>query len=141
MNFRTAIPLRLAATVLAAIAPLAACAPDSSRGGEAARTEAGNVIVNDKSVQDLLQALREQGLAVPNPRDVTDSACADIGCVTEIDTDTVDILKFPSTGKAEIYAGQHHDVFLVTDTVVRFDPDTPEAERDAYRQAVKQAIQ
>lgn len=39
--------------------------------------------------------------------------CPDLGCQASVDTDTVSVMEFPSTGSAELYAGSTVDVFQV----------------------------
>jgi hypothetical protein len=98
-------------------------------------------VLNPSTIADLLAAIANAGLAAPNPRDVTQRDCADIGCMTKIDTDTVSIIKFPTTGRAELYAGSTHHVFLIEDVVMTFAESVPTDQRLAYERAVKRAVE
>ncbi len=98
-------------------------------------------LFNDKSVPELVDALTHAGLKVPNPHDVTATACPSVGCIQEVDSDTVDIMKFPDTRRAELYIGNHPGVFQVADVVVRFPGVTDPARREDYQRVVTRAIQ
>ena len=83
-------------------------------------------------------SIARNGLPVPNPRDVTNAECPEIGCIEKVDTDTVSIMKFPSSGRAEIYAASTHNVFQIVD--VAADRDHP-AVRTAGRIGVGLDVQ
>ena len=55
-------------------------------------------------------------------------------------TDAVSILKFPSTGRAELYASSMPAMTQVEDIVLIFDNSVTDAQRTAYGQVVKKAI-
>ena len=88
-----------------------------------------------------MAAIAKAGLAVPNPRDVTQRDCPAIGCAKKVDTDTVSIMQFPTPGRAELYAANIHDRLLVEDVVMMFSPSVPAGARPAYENAVKGAIE
>jgi hypothetical protein len=98
-------------------------------------------VLNPSTIADLLAAIANAGLAAPNPRDVTQRDCPDIGCMTKIDTDTVSIIKFSTTGRAELYAGSTHHVFLIEDVVMTFADSVPTGQRLEYERAVKRAVE
>jgi hypothetical protein len=81
------------------------------------------------------------GLAAPNPRDVTQRDCPAMGCTNKVETDTVSVIKFPSSGKAQLYAGSAHQVFQIADIVLTFAPSVPTTQWIAYEIAVKRAIE
>ena len=56
------------------------------------------------------------------------------------DTDTVSILKFPSTGRAELYAAAVRDMLQVEDIVVVYAPTMTGEQKAAYGQVVKTAM-
>jgi hypothetical protein len=92
------------------------------------------------TVNDILAAVSDAGLPVPNPRDVTQQECPDIGCTNKVDTDTVSIMKFASPGGAQLYAGSTHGVFQVVDVVLKFSPGVPPGQQRDYELAVKRAV-
>ena len=98
------------------------------------------MILNDISVAAVLDAINKAKLPAANPRDATASTCPDAGCVQATDTDTVSILKFPSTGRAELYAAAMPDMVQVEDIVVIFAPTVTGAQKSAYRRVVKSAV-
>ena len=96
--------------------------------------------LNPLTVDDILASIGKAGLAVPNPRDVTQSDCPEIGCTDKVETDTVSIIKFPTPGRAQLYAGSTHHVFQIEDVVMTFSSLVPTSQQLAYEEAVKRAI-
>ncbi len=92
------------------------------------------------SVAVVLAAIDAAHLPALNPHDVTASVCPAAGCTEARATDTVSILKFPSTGRAEIYAAAIRDMVQVEDVVLVFDSAVGDSQKQAYSQAVKRAV-
>jgi hypothetical protein len=116
--------------------------PDGSqRASPTATRSPPTVILNPSTVDDLLASIANAGLAVPNPRDVTARDCPDIGCTTKVETDTVSIIRFPSPGQAQVYAGSRHQVFQIADVVMIFSPSVPPSRQVEYQRVVKRAIE
>ncbi|WP_431235398.1 hypothetical protein ACQ856_13510 [Mycolicibacterium psychrotolerans] len=111
-----------------------------SHDATAPATRAGAVMLNDVSVAEVLTAITKAKLPALNARDVTASTCPTAGCLEATDTDTVSILKFPSTGRAELYAAAVPDMLQVEDVVVVFTPTLTSQQKAAYGQAVKNAM-
>lgn len=88
----------------------------------------------------LVAEFTKAGLQVPNPRDVTPTKCPPIGCVEAVDSDTVSIIKFGGTGKAERFAGATPDMYLIEDIVLVFGPAVPAGQRAAYEQIARRAV-
>ncbi|MFZ0834077.1 MAG: hypothetical protein WAM92_13535 [Mycobacterium sp.] len=126
-----------AVAVVASLAAANACDTNST-ARHAQRP--GAAVLNPATVEDLLHAITSAGLRAPNPRDVTSAECPQLGCTKKVVTDTISIIKFPSPGTAEMYAGEVPDRFQVTDVVVGFPPDMPPDQRTAYEGAVTRAI-
>lgn len=98
------------------------------------------VMLNDVSVATVLDAITTAKLPAINPRDTTSTRCPEAGCVGAIDTDTVSILKFPSTGRAELYAAAVPDMVQVEDVVVVFAPTLTGEQKAAYGKVVTKAM-
>ncbi|BBY59564.1 hypothetical protein [Mycolicibacterium sarraceniae] len=98
------------------------------------------VMLNDISVAALLDAFGKANLPAVNPRDATSAKCPEIGCVQATDTDTVTLLKFPSTGRAELYAAGVRDMLQVEDVVVVYAPTVSGEQKTAYGTVVKHAM-
>jgi hypothetical protein len=96
--------------------------------------------LNPLTAHDILASIGKAGLAVPNPRDVTQSDCPEIGCTDKVETDTLSIIKFPTPGRAQLYAGSTHHVFQIEDVVITFSSLVPTSQQLAYEEAVKRAI-
>lgn len=97
--------------------------------------------LNPLTVDDIVGSIGEAGLAVPNPRNVTQRDCPKIGCTTKVETDTVSILKFPSPGSAQLYAASTPSHFQIADVVMIFSPGVPSSEQLAYAAAVKRTVE
>ncbi|HUO39747.1 MAG TPA: hypothetical protein VMU34_18750 [Mycobacterium sp.] len=130
---------RLVVAVICAGAVVAAAGCHGS--GPGVTSQGGVAIFNNLSVEDLIASIAQAKLPVPNPRNVTAQECPTIGCIEKVDTDTVAVMKFPTTGKAELYAGATPQSFQVTDVVMTFDPGMPANERQHYEQVVTRDIQ
>ncbi len=133
---------RLIVASLALVAAVAGCGGggQDSNAPTAPATPAGPVILNDVSVAEVLDAINKAKLPALNPRDATASTCPAAGCVQATDTDTVSILKFPNTGRAEVYAAAMPDMLAVEDVVVIFLPTVTDEQKSAYRRVVKAAV-
>ncbi|WP_264001172.1 hypothetical protein, partial [Mycolicibacterium gadium] len=97
--------LSMGVTVVVLLAAaLQGCSPREAAAPSRPSAQSGPVMLNNVSVAEVLNALTKAKLPALNPHDVTASACPTAGCLEATDTDTVSILKFPSTGRAELYA-------------------------------------
>lgn len=132
---------RLLATVVSVAAlVVAACGAQISGSGHQTSHPGGAVRLNTTTVAEIVASFTDAGLAVPNAHDVGPQKCPQIGCIDAVDTDTVSIMKFPSTGKAELYAGSIPNMFQVEDVVLVFSSAVSPEARRAYEQAAKHAI-
>jgi hypothetical protein len=119
---------------------VAACGAQTSGGDYRTGRPSGAVILNTTTVGELVAAFTHAGLAVSNAHDVGPQKCPQIGCIDAVDTDTVSIMKFPSTGKAELYAASIPSMFQLEDVVLVFSSAvSPEAKR-AYEQVAKHTV-
>jgi hypothetical protein len=109
-------------------------------GAPAASTRGGAVMLNGVSVAAVLDAMTKAKLPVLNARDATASRCPAAGCLQAIDTDTVSIMKFPSSGRAELYAAGVRDMLQVEDIVVVFAPMLTSEQKVAYEKVVENAM-
>lgn len=105
------------------------------------QSPASNINLNISTVDDLLASIANAGLAAPNPRDVTQRDCPAIGCIVKVETDTVSIMRFPTSGRAQLYAGSTHHVFLIEDVVIGFSPAVSMNEKLAYEAAVERVME
>jgi hypothetical protein len=112
-------------------------APDRE---QSLRTTISNRL-NPLTIKDILVSIGKAGLAVPNPRDVTQRDCPEIGCANKVETDTVSIIKFPTPGKAQLYAGSTGHAFQIEDVVMTFTSLVRTNEQLAYEEAVKRAVE
>ncbi|MBI3690249.1 MAG: hypothetical protein HY239_06205 [Mycolicibacterium aromaticivorans] len=132
--------LFLSATAVGLAVVLAGCDGQDAGSPPRPSVPAGPVILNDASVGSVLSAITKSGLPAANPHDSTASRCPEAGCVQATDTDTVYILKFPSTGRAELYAAAVPDMLQIEDVVMVFATTVTSQQKAAYGQAVKNAM-
>jgi hypothetical protein len=132
---------RLVVAVLCAVA-VAACGPSNpGRQSSRATNPGGVAIFNNRSADDLITSIARSGLPVPNARNVTARDCPAIGCIEKVDTDAISIMKFLTTGQAELYAGSTQHVFQIADVVLSFAPTVPPNEQQQYEHVVTHEIQ
>lgn len=86
-----------------------------------------------------MDSILKAGLAAPNQRDVTSVKCPKLQCLQAIDSDTVSILKFPGTGKAELYAAAISNVYQVEDVVLTFAPTVTGDLKQQYESIVNRS--
>jgi hypothetical protein len=115
-------------------------------GGHAAtQTSEGNhsdtTILNPLTIDRILASISQAGLAVPNPRDVTQRDCPRIGCTNKVETDTFSVIMFPTPGRAQLYAGSIQHVFQIEDVVMTFTSGVPTDQQLAYERAVTHTVQ
>jgi hypothetical protein len=97
-------------------------------------------ILNTTTVAELVAAFTKAGLPVQNAHDVAQSKCPQIGCKEAVDSDTVSIIKFGSTGAAQRFAGATPDVYQIEDVVLVFSQAVPADQRAAYQSAARSAV-
>jgi len=97
-------------------------------------------VLNSVSVTEVLNAIDEAHLPALNPHDATAALCPTAGCTEARATDTVSILKFPSTGRAELYAATIPDMVQVEDIVLVFAAAVGDPQKQAYSRVAKRAI-
>lgn len=90
---------------------------------------------------DLMSMIAKAGLPVPDQRDVTAQDCPVIGCTDKIDSATVSVSTFPTTGAAETYAGSIHHEFLITNVVMEFGPTLSPDRQHAYEAVVARTVE
>ncbi|MDT7762066.1 MAG: hypothetical protein QOC63_1486 [Mycobacterium sp.] len=111
---------------------LGGCAGQATPGGASSASAAPGATTAWTLVKDITAA----GLAVPNPRDVTEQRCADIHCAGAVAADTVSILVFGRSRDAQLYESSLSNGYQVGDVVLEFAPTTAAAQRTAYETVV-----
>ncbi len=116
---------------------LGGCAGQPNPGGASSASQVPGPGAN--SAWALVNVLTAAGLAMPNPRDVTDQRCADIHCAGAVAADTVSILVFGRSRDAQLYEGSLSNGYQVGDIVLDFAPTTDAAQRTAYESVIARA--
>lgn len=116
---------------------LGGCAGQANPGGASSTSPAPAPGVT--SAWSLVNALSAAGLAVPNPRNVTDQRCADIHCAGAVAADTVSVLVFGRSRDAQLYEASLSNGYQVGDVVLEFAPTTDAAQIAAYEAVVARA--
>lgn len=129
------------ALCLIGIAAVAGCSQGSDGYPLQPPSTPSRGIVDPASVDDLLAAIAKAGLPVADRRDATGRDCPNIGCVQRVQTDTVTITRFPTSGQAEIYGSAHDDAYQIVDIVLSFAASTPPSARLGYERAVEKTIE
>lgn len=127
-------------TMVFIAAALVGCSSRDANPAPAPSAPAGPVMLNDVSTADVLDAITKAKLPAVNARDTTAATCPEAGCVEARATDTVTILKFPTTGRAELYAAAVPAMVQVEDIVLVFDKTVNDSQKNAYGQVVKNAL-
>ena len=117
---------------------VAACGTPNPAGQTSVPT--GRAILNTTTVADVVASFNAAGLPVPNPHDVAQSRCPDIGCTDAVDSDTVSVFKFGSTGAAQRFAGSTPDMYQIEDVVLVFTQAVPADEKAAYQNVARTAV-
>ena len=120
-----------------AVSILAACSHHEPATPNTAAS--GPPQLNGVSASQLMDSIVKAGLPAPNQRDVTSLKCPKLQCLQAIDTDTVSVLKFPGTGKAELYAAAISNVYQVEDVVLTFAPTVTGDLKRQYESVVNRA--
>ncbi|GAY17741.1 hypothetical protein [Mycobacterium sp. shizuoka-1] len=120
-------------------AALAGCAGHHA-AAPAPSAPQGAVMLNNVSVDAVMDGIAKANLPALNAHDVTAATCPEAGCLQATATDTVTILKFPSTGRAELYAAAVPDMLQVEDFVMVFAPTLTIEQKAAYGQVVTNAM-
>jgi len=123
---------------LAAVAMLAACSHTAPTTPNTAPVQVPAQL-NGVSAAQLMDAIVKAGLPAPNRRDTTAVKCPKLQCVQSIETDTVSVLKFPGTGRAQLYAAAISNVYQVEDVVLTFAPTVTADQKQDYERAVDRA--
>jgi hypothetical protein len=97
-------------------------------------------ILNNVTAAELVHDLAAAGLGVANSHDVTGQKCPDIKCVEAIDTDSVSVFRFSTTGAAEEYTGTMSGTYQAENFVLQFKPSVPVEGRGAYEKVVEQQL-
>ena len=97
----------LAGAILAVGLTLTGCSSDGDRPAPPAADS--GAALNSATAQSVVDAIVAADLAAPNAHDDTAQRCPKIGCLQAVTTDTVTVLKFPSTGTALRHLGQLPD--------------------------------
>ncbi len=118
---------------------LTACAHPEPVGPTTKSTD-GPVQLNGISASRLIEAFTRARLPTANPRDVTDVKCPRANCLQAIDTDTLSVIKFPTTGLAQKYAGSMSNVYQVEDLVLVFAPAVTAGLKSDYEKVVERAV-
>ncbi len=126
---------------------VSACSPaDSSDGATNVPEPSASANVNNSidpaTINRIADSVRNRGLTLTGERDVAAQVCAAAGCSDAYEFDQLTILKFPTTGKAELYNGSVDGAYQVLDLVVTFPPNGSAQDlRERYEEAIRQAVQ
>lgn len=96
--------------------------------------------VDPATLDQLADAIAEAGRPVTGRTDATAQLCPDAGCTLALTTDQFTLMKFPTTGRAELWAGEHLDAFQLLDIAMSFPANTPQEQQESYETALHSAL-
>jgi hypothetical protein len=121
-------------TVLTTVA-IAGCG-HTERTSQSGGSGGGGESLNTITASQVVGAITKAGLPALNAHDVTAQKCPALHCTQGIQTDTVSVFKFPTTGLAQKYEGSASDVYLIEDVVLVFAPTVTAELRQDYEKVV-----
>jgi hypothetical protein len=121
---------RAAGIVAIAIGGIAGCGHSTVTGNDGG-SAGGPVSLNTITASQVIGAITKAGLPALNAHDVTAQKCPALHCIQAVESDTVSVFKFPTTGIAQKYEASTSNVYLIEDLVLAFAPTvTPELKGD-----------
>ena len=114
----------------------------SSSAGEVTAVSAPSTSYVDNPVDpaqlnQVLDRIAATGLPVTGRHDATAARCPEAGCSSAVASDPVVLLQFPTSGRAQLYAGAHPGDFQVVDIVMTFPEGTDAAQNARYKDALQ----
>ena len=92
------------------------------------------------TAREAVDVFVEAGLPAPNPRDVTETSCSDIGCAEAVQTDVVTVYRWNANAEALAHAADlQQPAYSLNEFVITFPAET-EAETSAYANALRGAV-
>lgn len=127
---------------LAAILSVAGCGSAAPRNASGPATSTRNpvLMMNRYSAADLANLVTGAGLPMPHVHDVSRRDCPAIGCTDEVESDTVSVMTFPSSGSAEIYSRLTDHSFQLLNVVMVFRTGVGAQRTHAYENVVTHAL-
>jgi hypothetical protein len=126
---------RAAGIIAIAIGGVAGCG-HSTVAGQRSGSAGGPASLNGISASQVVGAITKAGLPALNPHDVTAQKCQALHCTQAVDTDTVSVFKFPTTGLAQKYEASTSNVYQVEDLVLAFAPSVTVELKQDYEKVV-----
>ncbi|MEP9390878.1 hypothetical protein ABLE94_01290 [Gordonia sp. VNK1] len=80
------------------------------------------------------------GLPVTGRHTGSAQDCSDAGCGGILITEQFTLMQFESTGRAELYAGEHTDAFQLLNVVVTFPASVSDEQQTRYEDAIEHAL-
>jgi hypothetical protein len=91
------------------------------------------------TARDAVDEFTAAGLSAPNPQDVTDTACAEIGCEEAVATEVVTVFRWEDSSQAMAHSDDlKQPAYSLNEFVIAFPPDT-DVDTSEYAAALEQA--
>ncbi|MGC4934021.1 hypothetical protein ACLQ3C_10085 [Gordonia sp. DT30] len=136
----TTIRRGITALAICGVALLPAACVNSADPADTGSTSATANNLNPHTLSRTADEVSRSGLPVTDQHDVTSQVCPKAGCATALATDQFTLMQFTTTGRAEIYLGEHLQAFQVLNVVVDFPAGTPADQRTRYQNAIQTAL-
>lgn len=96
----------------------------------------GSQITAGEAVDEFTAA----GLRAPNPRDITDTTCPELGCEEAVATDVVTVFRWADPAQAAAHSGGlKQPAYSLNEFVIAFPPDS-QVDTAAYANALTEAV-
>lgn len=95
---------------------------------------------SEMTAREAVDTFTTAGLRAPNPRDVTDTACGEIGCEEAVATDVVTVFRWEDSLQAAAHSeGLKQPAYSLNEFVIAFPPES-EADTAAYADVLQAAV-
>ncbi|MGV9858753.1 hypothetical protein ACWDTD_08870, partial [Gordonia sp. NPDC003425] len=131
----TAVALALASPVLAACTEQSA--EPSSPPPSTSRIDHP---VDPELLNRLVEAIEATGAPVTHEHVATPELCPAAGCDTAVAADQLILMQFPTSGRAELYAGAHAGSYQVLTVVLSFPAGVDTAQQQRYIAALQSVV-
>lgn len=131
--------------IVAAVATMllaGGCGPGMPQNVSGHATSPPNPVLamNRYTAGDLTEMITGAGLPMPHSDDVSQRDCPAIRCTDKVESDTVSVMTFASSGAAELYSGSTDHSFQLLNVVMVFGPTMAPDRARAYEDVVTHAV-
>lgn len=91
------------------------------------------------TARDAIDEFTAAGLSAPNPEDVSDTACARLGCEEAVATDVVTVFRWEESSQALVHSADlRQPAYSLNEFVIAFPVDT-DVDTSRYAEVLREA--